>query len=490
MARPARGGARRVRRVSSLFGLGRSQPTLDFVDVDVNGDTPLFISPSAVSRLPTAWGHECTSLIQNFFTKVLELIRDGDDAGAERLLSALREPNETHLGLSRGRSRGRALGSSSAHDVWASLRDSAAARSGLISDLEDTALLIPGIGLDIVSDMTTNIIRGPLIVYTQEQCRLHGIPLRPGMASGPIWDSGLGDWTERHVEMPVADGFRLMLVPKSIVRQSLLYNLSRYYQHHLLSHLQKVEFEANTSLVRVAKDGTREMPFKTKVKDKYGSSKDDIVRETIKAPDVIEEYKRQQRAKPYHPLAHEQIAEIGGSAQPDWQGLLASVREIPTGRATATEYEKAVESLLTALLYPDAVHPVMQSEIHDGRKRIDIQYDNMGSAGFFHWLSRHYPSALIFAECKNYQGKVANPELDQLAGRFSPGRGQFGLLVVRKFDNKDRFLERCRDTARDRRGYIIPLDDDDLEALVNSRINDVDYQNWPLLRERFQRLIV
>ena len=489
MARPARGGARRVRRVSTLFGLGRSQPSLDFVDVDVNGDTPLFISPSAVSRLPTTWGHECTSLIQNFFSRVLELIKDGDDAGAERLLSALREPNETHLGMSRGRSRGRALGDGSAHDVWASLRNSAAARSGLISDLEDTALLIPGIGLDIISDMTTNIIRGPLITYTQEQCRDHGIPMRIGMASGPIWDPQARAWTEHHVELPVADGMRLLLVPKSVVRQSLLYNLSRYYHHHLLSHLQRVEFEANTALVRVAKDGTRELPFKTKVKEKYGSSKEDIVRETIKAPDVIEEYKREQRAKPYHPLAHEQIAEVGGSAMPDWRAMLERVREIPTGRKHATDYEKAVESLLTALLYPDSIHPVMQSEIHDGRKRIDIQYDNMASAGFFQWLSRHYPSALIFVECKNYGGEVANPELDQLAGRFSPGRGQVGLLVVRHFDDKQRFQDRCRDTARDQRGYIIALDDADLAELVDARINDAEYRNWALLRERFQRLI-
>lgn len=257
MARPVKRPVRRVRRVSAVFRLDRSQPTLDFVDVDVNGDTPLFISPSAVSRLPTTWGHECSSLIQNFFSRVLRLINEGDDAGAERLLSALREPNETHLGLSRGRSRGRALGDGSAHDVWASLRNSAAARSGLISDLEDTALLIPGIGLDIISDMTTNIIRGPLIAYTQEQCRSHNIPLIAGLALGPIWDAQRGEWVEQHVELPMADNMRLLLVPKAVVRQSLLYNLSQYYQHHLLSHLQKVEFDANTALVRVAKDGTR-----------------------------------------------------------------------------------------------------------------------------------------------------------------------------------------------------------------------------------------
>jgi hypothetical protein len=81
----------------------------------------------------------------------------------EALLRALREPNETHLGLSKGRSRGHALGNESAHDVWSALSRSEAAKSGLLKDLEDTVLMIEGISVDIVSDMTTNIIRGPLI---------------------------------------------------------------------------------------------------------------------------------------------------------------------------------------------------------------------------------------------------------------------------------------------------------------------------------------
>lgn len=114
--------------------------------------------------------------MQDFFEEVLAGIRSGNNYRAEQLLRRLKEPNETHLGLSSGKARGRALGVESAHDVWEALSQSAAARTGLLKDLEDTVLMIEGVGVDIVSDMTTNIIREPLIQYTQEACEFYGIP--------------------------------------------------------------------------------------------------------------------------------------------------------------------------------------------------------------------------------------------------------------------------------------------------------------------------
>lgn len=50
-------------------------------------------------------------------------------------------------------------------------------------------------------------------------------------------------------------------------------------------------------------------------------------------------------------------------------------------------------------------------------------------------------------------------------------------------------MERCRDTARDARGFIIPIDDDDISALVDARkLADFEAM-WTLLRERFNFLL-
>jgi hypothetical protein len=119
-------------RVSQYFRLGRTKPTLDFVDVDISGDIRVFVDPRALRLLHSQWADECAALVQDFFRHILELIHDGRNVDARTLLRTLREPNETHLGLSRGRARGHALGNDSARDVWEALSTSQTAKSGLL----------------------------------------------------------------------------------------------------------------------------------------------------------------------------------------------------------------------------------------------------------------------------------------------------------------------------------------------------------------------
>lgn len=242
-------------RVSDYYNLGRTQPTLDFVDVDIQNDVRLYVNPRAIRLLPSVWGAECTSLIQSFFGSVLTYIRAGDHQKAVELLQTLREPNETHLGLSVGQSRGRGLGTKSANDVWASFAKSKAVTSGLLQDLEDTVLLIDGISVDIVSDIVTNIIRGPLIKFTQETAKHHNIPLVQNVESGPIWSAQTKQWVNKYVDLPVTSAGKLLLVPKIIVRQNMDYNVDQYYRHYILTHLQQVEIDANSSLVEIIKTG-------------------------------------------------------------------------------------------------------------------------------------------------------------------------------------------------------------------------------------------
>ena len=77
------------------------------------------------------------------------------------------------------------------------------------------------------------------------------------------------------------------------------------------------------------------------------------------------------------------------------------------------------------------------------------------------------PCPFIFVECKNYTGEVANPELDQLSGRFSNRRGRVGILACRALDENDAFMKRCADTFEDDRGLIIPITDVDLNQALS-----------------------
>ena len=160
------------------------------------------------------------------------------------------------------------------------------------------------------------------------------------------------------------------------------------------------------------------------------------------------------------------------------------------GNQGASAYHKLIERILTPLMYPDLINPKREEKIHDGRKRIDITYDNVAKEGFFSWVAQHYKAPKIFIECKNYTSDVGNEELDQLSGRFSPQRGRIGLITSRNFTDKAAFRKRCRDTAQDNRGFVIALDDADVTQLVNARITSYKGPELTLLQEQFDALVM
>ena len=95
-------------RFSEIFNIGLEQPQLDFVDIEPDTDTPLFIDPFAISLKGDAWSETCHQHITHFFQTALDHVRAGRDQQARLMLNGLSEPNETCLGLSQGAPAGRA----------------------------------------------------------------------------------------------------------------------------------------------------------------------------------------------------------------------------------------------------------------------------------------------------------------------------------------------------------------------------------------------
>ena len=345
--------------------------------------------------------------------------------------------------------------------------------------------MVPGVASDIVSDIATNVIRQPLIRYTREACGWYGIPLTSGVASGPMWDPQAEDWFEDYVDLPIVDGRRLLLVPKSIVRRRMDFDVGEYYRHFILPTLQVRELEAATKLVQLVGDVPR--VTKSDLIEKYGQGKQVAIDFTLETPAFLENYRAAKSAQSKPPLNHEGLAAYIGVDTPDWDTLLEAVTSLPPGPEYAGRYHRSVEALLTAVLYPALSFPHIEERLHGGRKRIDISYANIAEHGFFRWLGNNYPSQHVFIECKNYSADPANPEVDQLAGRFSPNRGRFGILAVRTVENRELLQNRLRDTASDDRGFIIVLDDDDLRQLVETRKRD---ETFGFLKEKFDRLIM
>jgi hypothetical protein len=427
-------------------------------------------------------------MMQTFFDTVLQLIHSGENVKAQQLLSSLSERNEFHLGYSSGKSQGHGFGSGSAVTVWGALSNSNAAVTGLLKDLEDTALLIPGIGTDMISDAVSNIIRGPLIKYTQDMCVYYGIPLTPDIASGPVWNPQREIWEVSLIPLPMTNYGKVILVPKILVRHRLTYQYDEYYRHYILPEMQHEHLAAHSSLVEVLLDGTRRVTKKA-LMEKYGNDKLAVVEQTKVRPQILQEYKDHKSNTPSSPLTQEQFAEVEGIELPDLDSLIKELKALHTGRDTAGQYEDLVEKILSIILFPSLCNPIKQHNIHEGRKRIDITYTNEAQSGFFYWLSLHYPCPLIFIECKNYGKEVGNPEIDQLAGRFSPSRGQVGILIFRSIDDKNRLYQRCVDTAKDGRGYMLVPDDENIIKMVEAYKQNSEDSSFSILKDLWVRLI-
>jgi hypothetical protein len=482
-------------RVSEYYKLGVGQADLPFVDVDLLGDDRLFVDPFLIRTAEDAWSAECVGLLQDYFSELLDALRTGDASRSRHLLNGLHEPNETHLGYSRNLARGRGIGRELGDRVGSALQRSAALKSGVLEDLEDTILLVPGVGRDLISDLTTNIIRGPLITATQEYAEQWSIPTAEVAAT--VWDNARRVWTQVRTQLPFPDiGKRrryLLLVPRDIVRLELTFEADDYFRYHVVPFLQDLELSnPNSELIRLLKKDNTPWVAKTDVIGKYGSGKKTATAQTAEHPDILERYRRHKADISPQPASLARLASALGLPGPDFDALLTEVLAVTAGSKGAGVYHSAVYELLNALFHPDLVLPKKELKINAGRKRIDISYTNYAKDGFFGWLPshQHVPVPNVFVECKNYEEDPQNPEVDQLAMRFSVRRGMFGMLVCRKIKNRRKFDARCADVANTDSKFIIGLDDADLKALVAARKSGDPMDVFRILKNRFDGVVM
>ena len=453
--------------ISKIFNLQKSQYELDFVDINPDIDTPLFLDPYYISKCEFPFAIDANSTIRSYFEYLLALLRGSRIEQAEELFSHLGETNDICLGMSRGKPRGRGMGPKDTAAIFKELLKSRAIRSGIMEDIEDFRIFVPNVDKDKVSDMTANIIKIHLIQYTIEQCELHGIPLTSDVPSGMYWDSLTKTWENQYTQRLVIDERPILLVPKRIVSFMDKYTPTEYKQHFVLNYLQNENLRLQTTLVRKYKSGEEYVTKKSIIEHEDVIDKEYLARFTEQHPEVFADFKRHTSKK---------ISAVEGavldsiSADEVCTHLINKLFSIPPGTASAFEYHNLIIGILELLLYPNLSSPKKEVEIHCGRKRIDITFNNSSERGFFFRLPSNnalLPCPFVFIECKNYTGEVANPELDQLSGRFSNRRGRVGILTCRSLDENDAFLKRCADTFEDDRGLIIPITDDDLKNALS-----------------------
>ena len=477
-------------KISELFGLNKTQFELDFVDIDTEKDTPLFLDPYYISKCDFPFAVSAYESIKTYFEFLLALLRGNHVDEAEELFSHLGETNDICLGMSRGNPRGHGMGPEDTKEIFEHLYGSRAILTGIMEDIEDFRIFVPNVDKDKVSDMTANIIKKQLIEYTIEQCELHNIPLADSVPSGMFWDTKRKSWDNQYTRRLVVNSRPILLVPKRIVSFTDKYTSGEYRQHFVLNFLQNENLKLQTSLVKTRKDRSEYVTKKSILETEEEMNKEFLAKFTLEHPEVFSDFKIHTKQK--ISSVSGEVMESHLKAEDICNHLINKLQEIKPGTETASDYHNVIIGILELLLYPNLSAPRKEFPIHDGRKRIDITYNNSAESGFFYTLPNKVPTLscpYIFVECKNYAGAVANPELDQLSGRFSPRRGRVGILACRTLDSKDGFLKRCSDTYNDDRGLILPLCDEDIiQALTIYPAMKTDALEQ-ILEQKFEQIV-
>lgn len=462
-------------KISEIFSINRTQYELDFVDVDIDRDNHLYLDPFFISTRVDPWSIDATRIVKSFFQYAIDLILANEKKQARSLFIHLDEPNETCLGMSKDKPRGNGMGPYNSEQVFDSLIESKAVETGLIEDLEDTAIFIDGIAKDKVSDATTNIIRKSLLEYTEKQCELWNIPLTPNVASGFYWDIDQKKWNQNHCRRLVINGKAYLLIPKQSVTFYKDFISQQYYQHYVLNFLQNEHMQNNSSLVKVRKfkDGrTEKYVTKNDIKEKDAPFSKELLRKfTQSHPEIFGNF-QESKSRTVKPLANEQMTDI--SIEDVVKILKNSLRSISAGNNDASKYHKLMIGILELIFYPHLTHPVKEKEINSGRKRIDIVMDNSAETGYFYRLHNihNIPSRYIFIECKNYSQDLENPELDQLSGRFSVNSSKFGMLFCRNITDIQLIKGRCIDIWKQKTELVLVITDSDVNKWLDDIVNN------------------
>jgi hypothetical protein len=263
-------------------------------------------------------------------------------------------------------------------------------------------------------------------------------------------------------------------------------NSSEFYSKQITDFLIAENLNANSSLVQTLKSGAKKV-YKRDVREKYPKSKEMIAEMVSAHPELLDYYRDMAKHSGILANIREDDATIGRVCAE----LEAALEATPKGREAADKYHAIAMGIITTCFHPQLIQPRKEWEINSGRKRIDIVYTNAADEGFFAHRrdGNNTQATMVIVECKNYSKDLANPEFDQLLGRFDNNRGRFGILTCREIDRNETALERCRDAAKSGNGYILIFTDADLLKFLKLRKVGKIGEMEEILHDKFSRLI-
>jgi hypothetical protein len=436
------------------FGIDITQAEADFVLPDLAADIPVCIDPFLLYKSRDPFLRDLHGRVLGVFERAFALHAAGDRAGLDRLID-FPEVNAIGFGYTKGRIAGSGLGLQLNTLVADLLRESEAIQERGLRHVEELQLLSVGVGADRVSDITANVLKLPLVEYTQKQAALWGIPLVAGVPLPHVLRHEDMEWRDDYVDLPVnpVSGGPMLLVPRRIVRLLPWINYEDFYTHEAklflppkaklprypgMSAEKRIEVAKAEMVIKVRQD--------TAVLDRYIAHK-----ERTSALAV--------------PVLHDIDEEVVRATGDDLVGRLDSV---PVGAAGAADYQRVVYEVVNFLFAPEITGGEQEVATLYGTERRDILYWNEAETSFWRYVRETYRSALVMFEVKN----VAALDLDhvnQTAAYLGARLGMLGFIVTRHPPSESvvrKLYSVYNDTPGDPRKVILVLTDDDLRTMI------------------------
>ena len=148
--------------------------------------------------------------------------------------------------------------------------------------------------------------------------------------------------------------------------------------------------------------------------------------------------------------------------------LIAKLVAIPTGSATASQYQRTVFEILNYLFEPDLTDGELEVSTYLNTERRDILYTNEAESSYFGYVRDQYNGLFLMFEIKN-TSELELDHVNQTANYLGVRIGMLGYIVTR-YKPGDNIVRKTysifNDTPSIPRKTILVLADDDLVAMI------------------------
>lgn len=439
-----------------------TQFEVDFVIPRMGKDLPLGIDPFLLFKSRDPEFQELHSQLLDSFNMGITAIR-GDHIDEARWLFQFPEVPDIGLGYTKKGKHGAGVGEFLSELIIETLVNSPSLLERGIRHVEEMQLVSVGIGPDRISDIAANIFKEHLITYTQEQCQLWNIPLKPGVPINHIFDEKNKDWYDGYFDLPVSpfDGSPILLVPRRIVRTLPWINYEDFF---------KMEFALYLRAKKVR--GSLQRRIKTAIKQPH-IEKEQVVQIARKEVERIDRFVTMKESNAAH--AQPSITYINPQDTcPEADFLKEKLHNLSSGQNNAAEYQKLVLEILNFLFSPDLIDGELEVRTVDGTERRDIIFTNDSDASFWDYLRTEHSCLLLMFETKNTEA-IETTHLNQTATYLGDRIGRLGFIVSRN-QVKDAAQRKIYSIYNDSnpRKIILTLFDTDVETMLDMKCRGED----------------